>query len=325
MTNQDFESLIAHMDERERGLMSWLWKRGDGVIARMATIVGVHESTISRVLKGGYQGHRDGVFDKIEARKKRIERIKASVFVETEVTRAIFDVLDRARDFGRMALIRGASRRGKTFAIKEWVTRNSNGVFRPVYIDAPVSRTMGPFIKEIAKKLGIASSGKMACQIREAVEDKLTENYIIIVDEATRLTELSNKRDALEWLRRLHDTIGCGVVLCATDWFSNKIEGDKVYFEQLIGRLEDNIPLESKVSDSEIRAHIRPYIPKGEIEKGMMKLCREICRTDGKIAYLNTIINDSLHLAKEYGRSTIEVNDMIACIEARKPIFSESE
>lgn len=323
------ENILAKLEiyqERTKNLLDWLFNEFRGDQKQIAAALSIHPANVCKIFNGTYTGNIELMTDRVEAVKLRRDRILNNLFIEGETASNIFDVLDRTRDFGTMSLIQGASRRGKTAAVKEWIRRNSDGFYNISYIDCPADKSTKSFILEVAKSIRVSQNGSRY-QVSERIQDKLTNRDILIFDESTRLLQRGMNTDALEFIRRLHDQQQVAVVFIATGWFDTEVQSGRlaVYLEQLVGRLEDRLTIPKDVSRSEVRKFLSPYVEGGKANDELMKLAMKVVRGKGKLADLSRHINDALLLARALHQDKISSEFFLASIEERsgKSLWSE--
>lgn len=248
-------------------------------------------TTISRIYKGTYSAGISNFIDKIQA-VRRAAVSATTEFIPTVVTKRIFDVMDIAKDYGKMVLISGGSGRSKTHSVKEWRMINSNG--SSIYIDIPAVGGARAFFKEFGKKLGIKGyHGTQA--ILEKIEESVDRRTTLIFDEVVRL--LPKNKNAvspvLEFIRRLHDITGCGIVFVATHIFENEMKfGDhKAYMEQLLGRFEEVVEIPNTILKAEVKNICDAFNP--DSDKELYRVALDTATQQGKIRVLFTLMRQA--------------------------------
>lgn len=326
MTNDILANLSSYQDERTTRLLTWLFEQYKGDTRRIASAIQMHPATVSKIFGGNYPAI-DQVVDRIEAHKARVDRMLVTDFVESETSKNIFEILYRVKTLGTMALIQGPSRRGKTHAIKEWIKRNNDPLHHVYYVDVPPEQSTRALLCEIARAIGTARDGNRY-GITERICDRLTNRDVIIFDESARLLKYKDPTDGLELIRRMHDQQGVGVCFCATNWFESEINGGRlaVYFEQLVGRLEDSLIIPAKVSRAEVKAFLSEHT-QGTPSNEIIRIGLEIVNGKGKLASLSRHINDALLLARDIKSDTLSADHLRAAVRARQDsgIWSEPE
>ena len=258
-------------------------------------------TTISRIYKGKYSASIENFLSKIQAVRRAAVSAKTE-FIETVVTKRIFDVMDISKDLGKMVMVTGGSGRSKTHAAKEWCMLNNHG--KSIYIDVPAFGGPRGFYRELAKKLGIKAWVGMKVVI-EKIEECIDRRHTIVVDEAVRLLPKGKTSipTVLEFLRRLHDTTGCGIVFISTNIFADEMEygHHKAYMEQLLGRMEEVVRIPKEILKSEVASICKAF--NADADKELMALAYNTAMKQGKIRLLFTLIRQAESFAKTRNES----------------------
>jgi len=254
-------------------------------------------TTVYRVFTGSYRAKVDKFMASVRRLKEKASQ-PGGEFVETIVTRKVFQTLDLSRDHHSMVLIAGAPRRSKTVAVQEWQRRNNHG--RAVYIDAPAVGGSRNLLFALAKKQNINVS-RNALELAIRLDNSFDERNVILLDEVRRLLPQGRSFDvtALEFVRRLHDVTGCGVAFIGTDVFMHEIEHGRLsrYLEQIVGRIEETLYIPDKVSYSEAGDICRGFNPNAEVD--LIRLAMEIANTRGRNGILFMLLRDAARIAQK--------------------------
>ena len=215
--------------------------------------LGVDWTTATRVWRGKYGASIEQYMDRVLYLRRKAELTNRTQFVETIITRKIFQLCDVARDTGAMVMVSGSSGRSKTFSVREWQRRNNHG--RALYVYAPEAGGLTAFLNALGRSL-VISARQTNREIAEAIEKGLDYRNVLIIDEVAHLMPMGRGPTikTLEFIRGLHDRTGCGVVLVATPLFERQLEGGKWarWFEQLQGRVELHMRIPQQFSRLEI-------------------------------------------------------------------------
>ena len=223
------------------------------------------------------------------------------------VTRKIFETLDYAMagdmDGGRIVLISGDSRRGKSHAVRQWARLNNHG--RSLYIDCPESGGMRALLREVAQVVGV-NQNRNTSDLRERVIKSFNRRRILIVDEILRvLPRHSDTRPVqLEFIRRLHDVTKCAIALVATPVFRHEMEHGymRAYLEQLLGRIADPLEIPGNVFAAEARDICRAFAGSAPGEE-LVKLAQRIANEPGKLGVLFELLRQASIGAKKRGEN----------------------
>ena len=302
-------SILAY-SQQDQDDLQWLFSYATQELGnsrdRLCEFMQADWSTIFRVATGSYPASIANFMENVRDMKRRVnETVAESDFVETMVSRKIFDVLDYALagdiNGGKIVLISGSSRRGKTRIIKEWCRRNNHG--KSVYVDAPESGGMRALLYEIAGACRVNRSRKTT-DLRERIIESFHRRRILIIDEIARLmpTRREIKITEMEFLRRLHDTTGCAIALCATPVFEHMIDTSRMqdYLEQLVGRIAEPLKIPEKVYRDECRAFLKAF-GADRADTPLLDLTHQIANSTGKLGILFELLNQAAALAKSTG------------------------
>lgn len=211
-------------------------------------------STISRLFACNYGASVSSLCDRIERYKRNLEErgtVNEMQFVETSIAKKVQSVCRAAWLSQSVAMIWGEPQTGKTYALQHYQLTHNHGQTK--FIRIPAAATIQIASACLAHACSVSGDGKWEV-IRQRIIKAVDSNNLIIVDEAHQLfTTAADKqaRKVLEFLREVHDTAGCGLVLCMTNMGRDAIENSRLatVFKQLSRRgvvklqLPDNPPL----------------------------------------------------------------------------------
>jgi len=151
-----------------------------GGLARLSRI---DSGTLSKIFNGNYPARLDSITKRINAFRELYE-MRASIggtgFVETTLSRKIWQICETARLYSALTPIYGDPQTGKTTALIEYQRRNNHGA--TYYVRMPTRGNLSEFLRECAKAMGESQRGP-ATMLRDAVMAKLNANKVLIVDE----------------------------------------------------------------------------------------------------------------------------------------------
>lgn len=135
--------------------------------------------------------------------KRRFEHAICREFVKTEVAAQVFEVLDVSLATGKMVVIQGESRIGKTTAAEAWCQQHL-GEARFVSLNG--IRNYSGVFRAIAKALGLASSSAHSTtKIQARIEDMLQRSrLVLVIDEAHYLLSAAERTrtapELIDWV-----------------------------------------------------------------------------------------------------------------------------
>jgi len=283
-------------------MVGYTRKELDSSRSRLCELLDADWTTITRILNGTYTASIKGFMAKVSDLRSRYNRTVQTGFIETYKTRKIFDTLDYALNGdlngGRIVMITGRARTGKTEAVQEWCRRNNHG--KSVYIDCPASGGLRAFQTEIANETGINKQRK-TLDMGARLFKSFNRRRILILDEVARIIpgRWGTKPTELEWVRRLHDLRRCAVALICTEVAEQEMESGALhlYFEQLIGRIAEPLHLPKDIMKREVRDIVTAFNPRPSEE--LVTKAHEIANEKGRLGVLFEDLRKATAFARE--------------------------
>jgi DNA transposition AAA+ family ATPase len=189
----------------------------------VADRIGYDPSNISRIYKCTYTGNWEKVCEAIEKAKADIElsderrKYGEAGFVETTISRAIFEVCEATRMNQEISQVWGESQTGKSEALKRYTQLNNHG--RTRYIELESGMSHQGFLRYVAEACNAPLTGDV-CTLKRAIKNAITENTLLIFDEIHKpllASGPSTKIKIMDSIRDLNDKVKCGIILCGTN------------------------------------------------------------------------------------------------------------
>jgi hypothetical protein len=236
--------------------------------------------------------------------------------VQTEVGRIVFEVLDIGLRTGKLVLVEGNSRIGKTTATEAWCNSHL-GEARFVSLSGITHKT-GVF-RALAKVLGIGSSyARSSTEMQTRIEDLLQRSgLMIVVDEAHHLFSSServySRPELVDWLDTSlynhHVPIG---LLCTPQFGLRMARAQKQTTwnaDQLRGRVKRWQILPARPSDKDLASVAHKLLP--NVASETIKLLTGYARACNlPFPAMVDAIDEALALVKRDGRTEITFEDM---------------
>jgi hypothetical protein len=220
----------------------------------------VNLGTLNQVLQGKYTSpptkHLKAVLEVIELQRLRQrDGVADTPYVETSVHRAIHAACKRARMYRNFAVVAAYVGTGKTRAVKRYAEEHSNvlllealpGLSAFVMLDTLVRMTSAN-----VRKTSRASRGTRDEMFDAVIAAVRGTDSLLIVDEAETLTEQS-----LEYIRRLRDLAGIGVVLTGTERLFPLVRDPRGQFGQISSRVGFWPPVIASIREEDAEALAR--------------------------------------------------------------------
>lgn len=308
-------------------LINWA-QQALGSRERLCEKLGSDWTTIVRICQGRYGASIATFMAKVRDLRKKAAASPARAFVETCVTRKIFATLDYALsgdvDGGKLVMIVGHTRRGKSYAAREWARLNNHG--KSVFVDCPESGGLKTFLAEVGRSCRIKAWRK-TIDLRTCVLESFDPRRILILDEILRALPGRGSRGGpivLEFIRRLYDTRHCGVALLVTPTFAEELQTGVLrdYLEQLVGRIEEPLVIPDAVMVQECRDIATAY--RANPPADLVRLMHEIANEPGRLARLFNLLNQA-RLIAQAKKEPLEARHLQASLDRRNRRFAWKE
>lgn len=272
-TADDIQSLQA--------AYTWLNRTGAPTKEWLATATGYASGTLASVLSGKYNAnpskHLKVIQDVIARHDERQAKgIDDDRFVETSTYKLAQVVCDRARTYRNFGVLSAYVGTGKTTALKRYAHDNSGTLL----IEADPSMTSSTLLDEIMEQANIPPVGASRDKkIRAIVKALKGSDRLIILDEAEKVSVSDKSNNALEFLRRISDKAGVGVVLAGTEKLYALIAPEGV-FGQIRSRAPIIPAVIKTITKEDATLLINNALPQADeaIIKTIWSLCRGSAR-----------------------------------------------
>lgn len=207
---------------------------------------------------------------------------KLTTFVETSVSKRLFEVATMCHVSQEMGVAYGAPGLGKTSAAKAYVEEYPSTIL----IESYIGYTSTVLLQEIASRLNIEPHKKMHYNFGQCVERLKDTNRLLIIDEAEYL-----RYETLELVRRIHDMSNIGVLLVGLPRLIENLRGRRGEYAMLSSRIGVSASLQNlRYEDTE--QLVKTVIPDAN---GLCKIYHEC--SNGNARVLNKLISRSLRVA----------------------------
>jgi DNA transposition AAA+ family ATPase len=263
------------LPENQRKAIRWLHAYGDEqnlTNKALGERIGYSESTIGRIFSDNYEGNLDKVCEAIATLRGEVDAVRNNgkkdlPFIETTLSKHIFDIADLALKYRRIAYAFGETQIGKSRSIKELAAQHKGeyGLW-----EMPVGGALTNFMTNGAKALRITARGDRSILRRRLIENRCP---LIIIDQMHRcfadaqgnmLDEVSATQMAtLDFIIEMFDHAEPGFFLIGSNVFRDGISQavHKNFFRQLRGRSlnPEGFQLPDLPSEDDLNAFARHY------------------------------------------------------------------
>ena len=222
------------------------------------------KDSVYQLLTGRRESGIENMVSAIESFREIIEKrasVKKTGFVETALTKRIFQVCETALTYQKINFIYGDSQIGKTTALEEYQRTHNHG--ETIYVRMPQGGCLSYFIVELAKAL------RMSPQLRrEAARNRIISAFddrmLLIVDEIHQVFiqgESRSSYSSLEFIREIHDRAKCGVIMSGTNVFRDMLlyGNHKKIMTQFERRSLVTLQLDPKPSSADLKTFAARY------------------------------------------------------------------
>lgn len=234
---ESFNERFSAEDQADvREIITWLNQnqQSRAWIAKLST---VKSAIITGLFKGSYTGNPTSFIKQIKqaiANFERATELGDTPFVPTKffsLTKLVCEETRAAKGIGCLTAYVGV---GKTRCLREYTSLNSSTVLiesppkmKPIVaLNAIMRQTNTPLIKT---GKGVVSNDERFDSIVAALKGT---SYLIIVDEADKMLP-----SCLDYLRRIRDLAGIGIVLSGTEKLNTLIQVEHGQFDQIRSRV----------------------------------------------------------------------------------------
>lgn len=254
---------------------------------RLAKAAGISSSTLSGYLNGKYPGDKDAVRSKIqnvidrETEKQSLRKSNPN-FIETSVSKRFFDVAKMSHQFCEIGVCYSDAGLGKTESAREYAIRHSDCIL----IEADPSFSAGVMLRELHSRLYNDRRKDLHTTYTDCLERLKGTGRLLIIDEAEKLPYR-----ALEFIRRIHDKAGIGILLTGMPELLGNLKGFRGQYAQIWSRVGMAVKLE-RITEKDTETIITRIIPGSE---PLTKVFYQQC--SGNTRRLFKLIQRSMHIA----------------------------
>lgn len=253
--------------------------------------VGISDSALSQWRTGKYKGDvkslEHAVTGFLQRERERAGSRKLQLrFVMTGTASKVFEAARMCHLDGEIGVVIGAAGVGKTTAIKEYASRNSDVLL----VEADLGYTARDLFAELHRKCGFDGLGSINRMKDEVIDRLRGSGRLIIIDEAEHLPVR-----ALDLVRRINDKAGVGILFCGLHRFMENLRLRQADFAYLYTRVGFKVALEN-LHARDIEAIVQDVIPGAN---GLWKTYHEESHGNGRV--LSKLVARSLRLAEVNG------------------------
>lgn len=236
---------------------------------KLAKAAKLNASTLNTILSGKYPSpprkHLEAVIDTIRRQSQRDRQgVGQLAFVETNVYQTVIAACKRAHMYRNFAVIAAYVGTGKTTAVKRYAERHANVIL----IEADPDMNAGVLVSTLTEITGAFvhkanrySEGTKAEKMRGIIQRLKGTDSLLILDEAETVTA-----QTLEYVRRISDKAGIGVVLSGTEKLKPMIKDPRGKFGQISSRVSFWPPVIKAITEKDAHAMTQAALEDDEID-----------------------------------------------------------
>ena len=253
--------------------------------------------------------------------QKRYTKKAPNSFVVTSIAQTTFEMLDYGLETGKMVILEGNSRLGKTTAAETWCDRHL-GDARYVSLSGITNRTS--FFRALARVLGLASTyTRKASEMQARVEDFLQRSGLaLIIDEAHYLWPQSERiymrPELVDWVNTALCNHCVPVALISTPQFAHRkrqVEKQTGWTsEQFTGRIKRYQRLPEAPSRSDLEAVTRKLLPEGD-KASIQYIVGYALVSKRYMPAVCDAVDDARLIAKRAGRDKVTFEDVVKAVD----------
>ena len=201
-------------------------------------------------------------------------------YVETSLHRLILSACYRARKYGGFGVVAASVGTGKTTTLKRiaeqpdvYLIHGLPGMTHSVLLDEIV-RQVGCPVKSSSSRSGGTKTEKLR-SIIDALKD---QKALLMLDEAENCSA-----STLEYLRRIRDLAGAGVVLCGNERLMAMVRDKRGRFGQISSRILYWPPIVHRCTRDDIEALCKAYMPDVQLNIDLMDAFEQACDGSARV------------------------------------------
>jgi DNA transposition AAA+ family ATPase len=244
---------------------------------KAAKALGISSSALSQWLSGSYKGDsanvEDRVLDYLSAAENddgTKDALEEQGIIETGCYRSATKFCSLIAKNRMMGMLIGEAGAGKTTALKDYSRKHPTSIL----VEADPGYTPRVFFEELCARLNISAPITTHAKFTQAIDKLKGSGRLLMIDEAEWLPT-----ETLEYVRRIHDKAGIGIVLCGLARLERNVRGNREQFLQLSSRIQLTGRLKN-LTQKDVEAYLESRFEKygKDCESALMEFSSRNCR-----------------------------------------------
>lgn len=226
---------------------------------KVARALGISSSALSQWLSDTYKGDNTSVdarvADYLSAAAEEdgtAASLEEQGIVETGCYKSASKFCTLVSKNRMMGMLIGDAGAGKTTALRDYARKHPASIL----VEADPGYTPRVFFEELCSRLNISAPNTTHAKFTQAVDKLKNSGRLLMIDEAEWLPT-----ETLEYVRRIHDKAGIGIVLCGLPRLERNVRGNREQFLQLSSRIQLVIRLKN-LTQKDVEAYLESRFEK---------------------------------------------------------------
>jgi DNA transposition AAA+ family ATPase len=222
-------------DDIKKRLASFMKETGTSQ-NKVAKALGKSSSSLSQWQSGTYKGDNAAMEERVKDYLCAAEEgdgtaatLEEQGIIETGCYKAASKFCGLVFKNRMMGMLIGDAGAGKTTALRDYARKHPASIL----VEADPGYTPRVFFEELCARLNVSAPNTTHAKFMQAISRLKNSGRLLMIDEAEWLPT-----ETLEYVRRIHDKAGIGIVLCGLSRLESNVRGNKAQFLQLSSRIQ---------------------------------------------------------------------------------------
>jgi hypothetical protein len=253
---------------------------------KLSVAARISQSTINNVLLGKYPSpptkHLDTVLEVITRQEERDrEGMVPNPFVQTTIYRTVVAACRRAHMYRNFSVVSAFVGTGKTLSVRKYAEQHSNVYLVEATCDMNASVLMTELVhltSAVVHKANRYSAGTKAEKLAAVIRALKDTDSLLIVDEAETVST-----QTLEYIRRISDKAGVGVVLSGTEKLRPLIKDPQGRFGQISSRVGFWPKVMKGITEKDAHTICKAALAEHELEDNVLNAFWQMCDGSARV------------------------------------------
>jgi DNA transposition AAA+ family ATPase len=253
---------------------------------QVAKALGKSGSALSQWQSGTYKGDNASMEERVRDYLRAVEEddgtaaaLEEQGIVETSCYKAVSKFCSLVFKNRMMGMLIGDAGAGKTTALRDYLRKHPASIL----VEADPGYTPRIFFEDLCSRLNVSAPNTTHDKFMQVVSKLKGSGRLLMVDEAEWLP-----METLEYVRRIHDKAGIGIVLCGLPRLEHNVRGKREQFLQLSSRIQLVTRLKT-LTEKDVEAYLESRFEKyeGECAATLVEYSGRNCRIMANLCKLS--------------------------------------